>query len=260
MARAMARRFGRTAFHFDSLDTTMRRAAELAREGSPEGTIVTADRQSAGRGRLGRSWISEPGLGLYLSLVLRPDCQADAAPVLTLIAGLGVKEALEGTTGVRCDLRWPNDVLVRERKCCGILVEMEADRQRVAHVIVGIGINLNHLEFPLELGGIATSLRIETGREWRRDDLLDPLMESLESCYELHRTRGNDPILEAFQQESSFAVGRRVVVEGLPADAAGPVRGVTAGLDSRGMLLLRTADGTVAPILAGSVRADPCTM
>ncbi len=238
----------------------MRRAAELARDGSPEGTIVTADSQSAGRGRLGRNWISEPGLGLYLSLVLRPDCQADAAPVLTLIAGLGVKETLERAAGVRCDLRWPNDILVGEKKCCGILVEMETEQQRVAHVIVGIGINLNHLAFPPELTEIATSLRIETGREWSREDLLDPLMDSLESCYELHRMRGNDPILDAFHQESSFAIGRRVVVEGLPADAAGPLRGVTAGLDSRGMLLLRTADGTVAPILAGSVRADPCTM
>ncbi len=256
----MVRKLGHPAFHYSSVDTTMRRAAEHAREGCPEGTIVTADLQTAGRGRLGRSWVSEAGQGLYLSVVLRPTCRPDAAPLLALVAGLGVKDALEREAGVQCDIRWPNDILIRERKCCGILVEMDADSGRVDHVIVGIGINLNHLEFPSELADTATSLRIETGHAWATEAVLGPVLESLGACYELHRSEGVQPILGAFQQASSYAFGRRVIVEGLPQGAVGPRRGVTAGIDAKGQLLLRSDDGIVAPVQAGSVRPDPVTI
>ena len=253
-------RIGSTVLHFPRVDTTMRVAHDSARDGCGEGTIVTADLQTAGRGRLGRTWVSEPGLGLYLSVVLRPNCRPDAAPILTLVAGLAVKEALEGVADLPCDIRWPNDILIQERKCCGILVEMEANRRRVDYVVVGIGINLNHMEFPPELGDTATSLRMETGRRWSRESVLHPVLRSLEACYELHRTLGAAPILEAFQRASSYASGRRVVIEGLPPESSGPNRGVTAGLNSRGMLLLRADDGTVVPIVAGSVRPDPVTI
>ena len=147
---------------------------------------MTADEQTAGRGRLGRNWVSRAGLGLYLSLVLRPPVRPQAAPVLTLVAGLAVKEALEGLAGLRCDIRWPNDILVNERKCCGILVEMEAERQHVDHVVIGIGINLNHAGFPPDLGDSATSLHIETGKDWSREQVLDPVLRSLESLYDLY--------------------------------------------------------------------------
>lgn len=252
----MASRFGNPARHYRSVDTTMQVAADLARQGCPEGTIVTADEQTAGRGRLGRSWLSRPGLGLYLSLVLRPPVQPHAAPVLTLVAGLAVKEALEGLTGLRCDIRWPNDILVNERKCCGILVEMEAERQRVDHVIVGIGSNLNHAEFPPDLGDSATSLRIETGRDWSREEVLSPVLRSLESLYDLYLDGGSAPVLEAFQAASSYARGRRVVIDGVPEDGSVPARGVTAGLNDHGLLLLEDATGEVVPIVAGSVRPE----
>lgn len=256
----MVCKLGRPAFHYASADTTMRIAAERARDGSPEGTIVTADRQTSGRGRLGRTWVSEAGQGLYLSVVLRPDCAPDAAPLLTLVAGLGVKEALERVAGVQCDIRWPNDILIRERKCCGILVEMDADLGRINHVVVGIGINLNHLEFPEELEDTATSLRIETGRAWERETVLGPVLESLGSCYAMHQAEGAGPILAAFQQASSYAYGRRVIVEAVPQGTSGPRGGVTAGLDTKGQLLLRIDDGTVVPLRAGSVRPAPATI
>ena len=253
----MAGKLGQPAFHYRTLDTTMRVAAERARQGCPEGAVVTADQQTAGRGRLGRNWLSEPGQGLYLSIVLRPACNPGAAPLLTLAAGLGTREALERLASVSCDIRWPNDILIRERKCCGILVEMETERQTVAHVIVGIGINLNQQAFPAELETVATSLRIETGRSWSRSEVLSPLLESLESTFDLYRRQGAHPILEAFQQASSYASGRRVVIEGVPEDGSGPRRGVTAGLDSNGLLLLRDEAGGISPVLAGSVRPDP---
>ncbi len=256
----MIRRFGQPAYHYARIDTTMRVAAEKARSGCPEGTVVTADLQTAGRGRHGRAWHSEQGQGLYLSLVLRPKCSPDSAPLLTLVAGLGVKDALERMAGVQCDIRWPNDILIRERKCCGILVEMEAGKGGVDHVIVGIGVNLNHREFPAGIEENATSLRIETGRDWTRDSILGPLLDSLQSCYDLLAASGPAPIVEAFQQASSYARGRRVVIEGLPDGSTRLPRGVTAGLSPTGLLLLRGDDGTVAPVLAGSVRPDKGTM
>ena len=253
----MPLKLGRPAFHYESVDSTMRVATERARRGCPEGTIVTADLQTAGRGRRGRSWMSEAGRGLYLSVVLRPHCRPDAAPVLTLVAGLAVKDALEQVAGLQCDIRWPNDILVRERKCCGILVEMDAAQGRVGHVVVGIGINLNHSKFPADLEALATSLRMETGRRWTTGSVLMPVLESLQQFYELHEAKGGGPIIVAFQRASTYVRGRRVVVEGLPKGATGPRRGVTAGLDSRGQLLLRAEDGVVAPVRAGSVRPDP---
>ena len=256
----MASHFGQPAHHYATIDTTMLAAADLARQGCPEGTVVTADEQTAGRGRLGRNWVSQAGLGLYLSLVLRPPVRPHAAPVLTLVAGLAVKEALEGLAGLRCDIRWPNDILVNERKCCGILVEMEAERQQVDHVIVGIGINLNHAEFPPDLVDTATSLRIETGKDWSRKQVLDPVLRALEALYDLYLDGGAAPVLEAFQAASSYARGRRVVIEGVPEDGSVPVRGVTAGLNEHGLLMLEDANGEVVPIVAGSVRPDTGTI
>ena len=159
----MSRRFGKPAYHFEETDTTMREAAELARNGCPEGAIVTAARQTAGRGRLGRRWLSEPDGGLYLSLVLRPDVAPGAAPLLTLVAGLGAAEAVRAATGLDCDIRWPNDIMIRGRKCAGILVEMETREERVTHAVVGIGLNLNYREFGADLADSATSLLLETG-------------------------------------------------------------------------------------------------
>lgn len=252
--------FGEPSYHYREVSTTMRVATDLGRAGSPHGTAVTAGSQTRGRGRLQRSWHSAPGQGLYLSLVLRPTCGPDDVPVLALVAGLAVKDALQRTAGVQCDLRWPNDVLIRERKCCGILAELVSDPGDGPFVVLGIGINLNHADFPPELADTATSLRIETGREWTRDSILHPVLECAESCYDLFAARGPEPILEAFQRESSYVQGRRVVIEGLPPDVPGPTRGVTAGLSPAGQLLLREEDGRVRPVLAGSVRPDRGTM
>ena len=251
----MSRRFGQPAYHFEETDTTMREAAELARNGCPEGAIVTAARQTAGRGRLGRRWLSEPDGGLYLSLVLRPDVAPGAAPLLTLVAGLGAAEAVRAATGLDCDIRWPNDIMIRGRKCAGILVEMETREERVTHAVVGIGLNLNYREFGADLADSATSLLLETGRRHEADAVLQPLLDALRDSYEIYLQQGKEPVLEAFAKASSYVSGRRVVVTGGGGRAADR-RGVTAGLDADGMLLLRDAAGRVEPISAGSVRLD----
>lgn len=233
----------------------MREAAELARRGCPEGTVVTAARQTAGRGRLGRRWLSEPGGGLYLSLVLRPDAAPGAVPLLTLVAGLGAAEAVYALTGLDCDIRWPNDIMIRGRKCAGILVEMETQEERVAHAVVGIGLNLNYQRFGADLADSATSLLLETGLRYEAGDVLQPLLDALRDYYEIYLERGKEPILEAFVKASSYVSGRRVTVTGSGGGAADR-RGVTAGLDANGMLLLRDDAGRVEPVLAGSVRLD----
>ena len=246
---ATTNRLGDPHLHFESLDSTMRVAAERAEQGAPEGLLVTADRQTAGRGRLGRSWMSDAGLGLYLSLVLRPPVAPADSLALTLASGLGVSRGIGRICGVKCDIRWPNDVLIGERKLAGVLVEMTANHDRVRHVVVGVGVNVNHESMPGELQEIATSLRMETDCEWARDLLLAAVIEDLERYYAMFLERGTPAIVEAFTRASTYVKGKRVRIEGAGEDR----EGVTAGLDEAGMLLLEDAGG-IRPVVAGSVR------
>lgn len=221
----------RNIIWLDRCDSTMIQAARLAGEGAPHFTVVGADEQTAGQGRLGRSWHSEPGAGLYVSIILR----LPQAGLLTMALGLATSEAI----GAPCDLRWPNDVMVGRKKCAGILVTTEHGA-----FICGIGINLNHTWFPPEIAEIATSLRIETGREQSRKVILDKLLAAVERWIAVDRAT----VLETFTQRSSWVRGKRVVVEG--------VHGVTDGLDEDGFLWLRLQDGTRHRILAGGVREE----
>ncbi len=207
----------------------------------PPGTVVVAEEQTAGQGRLGRQWYSARGLGLYCSLVLAPPSQTDSPPVLTLALGLAAQEAIQRYAGISCDLRWPNDVLIGDRKCAGILVQLEGGK-----VIAGIGVNLNHRRFPPELAAVATSLRLATGREHSREDLLRHLLPAVDTYIKLVAEEGPDPILRLFSQASSYVYGRRVV--------AGALEGVTDGLDASGFLWLRTGRGRRRLIRAGNLR------
>lgn len=210
---------------YPTVDSTMRLAADL-----PLGDVVVADEQTAGQGRHGHAWYSAPAVGLYCSIVLEP------APLLTLALGLATAEAI----GVPCDLRWPNDVMIGDKKVAGILVQLVEGK-----AIAGIGINLNHTDFPPELE--ATSLKLATGRETYPDDLLDPLLAAVETYTKLPP----DDILKLFTRASSYAAGRRVTVD-LP---DGRIHGTTRGLNPDGYLIVRKDDGTDTLILAGGVRA-----
>jgi len=239
-----------TREHFASVDTTMRLAHERAEVGAAEGHLISADEQTSGRGRLGREWVSRPGDGLYFSLLLRPPVSPARALTLTLACGLGVARGVGRTCGVKCDLRWPNDVMIGEKKLAGILVESAAEEAKLKHVVVGVGLNINQEEMPPDLTEIGTSLRIETGCEWARDLVLQSVLEELDRYYRLFLERGAPAVIEAFARASSYAKGKAVRIEG-----AGPeIEGTTAGLNAEGMLLLRTADGEISPVVAGSVR------
>jgi BirA family transcriptional regulator, biotin operon repressor / biotin---[acetyl-CoA-carboxylase] ligase len=231
-----------------SIGSTMTEASRLAAAGCESGSIVGADEQTSGQGRYGRLWHSEPGAGLYVSIVLRNPFPPDVLPVVTLALGLAASEAILKACDVPTDLRWPNDVLIQSKKCAGILTQLEGSA-----IIAGIGINVNHAIFPEELRGIATSLRIASGRAHSRERLLVELISSVTSFCWLLEKEGREPILAMFSRASSFVFGRRVYVD--QGDAM--LRGTTAGLNPSGFLMLRGDDGKQSVIIAGGVR--PCS-
>jgi BirA family biotin operon repressor/biotin-[acetyl-CoA-carboxylase] ligase len=228
---AAGRHAPRAVDYYITIGSTMQAAV-----GRASGTVIIAEEQTAGQGRHGHSWHSEWGTGIYFSMVLKP------APLLTLALGLATAETITSITGLACDLRWPNDVMIGGKKAAGILVQLVE-----GNAIGGIGINVNHTSFPPELAQEAASLRLEAGCDFDRMDILLALIPAIESFAD----RDSETILRLFTQASSYAVGRRVRVE----QADGIILGITTGLDPSGYLKIRTDDGTDTLILAGGVRA-----
>ena len=244
--------FASRIHHYFRIGSTNAAAMEAAAAGEPEGSVFFAEQQTAGRGRGGNSWESAPSDGIYWSVVLRPQLAPADALLLSLIAGIAVGEAVEQTTGLHPDLRWPNDVLLEGRKFCGILTEMNAEATRVRYVVVGIGINVNQASFPAELEPIATSMRLAAGHEWSRVQVAAALLKSLDTWYRRLSGGGleaRSAIFQRFEERSSFARDRFVHV-----DEDGGYEGVTEGLDSRGFLQVRTERG-LRTVLSGGVRA-----
>jgi BirA family biotin operon repressor/biotin-[acetyl-CoA-carboxylase] ligase len=244
--------FAHRLHHFFRVGSTNIAAMRAAAQGEPEGAVFLAEEQTAGRGRGGHSWESQASTGIYCSVVLRPPLAPADALLLSLAAGLAVSTAVETVTTIRPDLRWPNDVMLGDRKFCGILTELNAEVTRVRYAVVGIGINVNQETFPAELQAIATSLRQETGREWSRVELTAALLKSLDREYRAlldQAVQGRELILKRFEERSSFARRREVHV-----DEDGGYDGITEGLDERGFLLVRTDRG-LRTVLSGGVRA-----
>jgi len=218
--------------------------------GTPEGLVVLADRQTAGRGRRGRSWASAAGVGLYTSILLRPDLLPDRVPLLTLVAGLGVAEAIEEVTGFAARLKWPNDVLMDGRKVAGILAETAFTDTRISHVVVGIGINVNHgrQDLPEALFPEATSLYLATGRLTSRGQLAAAVYNSLERWYGLFCRKRFDEILASGRARSA-SLGHAVEILA----EEGTWQGVAMDLDSDGALLVRAEDGGLRRVIASDV-------
>lgn len=237
--------------HYYKIGSTNSEAMNAASEGTPKGSVFLAEEQLAGRGRGAHSWYSARSAGIYCSVILRPEIPPSDALVLSLAAGLAVRSAVSEVTQLSADLKWPNDLLLGGKKFCGILTEMNSEATRVRHLVVGVGINVNQTKLPVELREIATSLRIETGTEWSRVELCAALLKSLDREYRALLTDGSaarSSVLKRFEQNSSSVRGRKVRVED-----DGGLEGVTEGLDARGFLQVRTADG-VRTVLSGTVR------
>jgi BirA family biotin operon repressor/biotin-[acetyl-CoA-carboxylase] ligase len=249
--------FGKRIHHFFKVDSTNDVALRLGYDGEPHGSMVVAEEQTAGRGRAGRAWHSEKTSGIYVSVLLRPLITPVEAPLLTLMAGLAARDAVHEQTGLSADIRWPNDLLLHGRKFCGVLTEMHAEPGRVKHVVLGIGMNVNHAKFPADLAEIATSLRVEAGRALSRLELLIKLLRSLDRHYNQFLARGGQPLIEKFEAVSSFAHGKRVRVTG----AGMSFTGYTAGLDASGALRVVRDDGRSGPrgelVISGDITEAP---
>ncbi len=230
----------------ESVGTTMYEAASLAAAGAPSGTVIGADEQTTGHGRFGRRWHSEPGTGLYFSVILRLPLAPADTPLVTLALGLAAREAILDATGLVTDLRWPNDLLIADRKCAGILTQMEGGA-----IVAGIGINVNQREFPAEIAAIATSLRLASGRPHSREQLLIRLLPAIDEWCGLLAREGREPILRVFADASSYVAGRRVTVEISEGET---LLGTTSGLTPAGFLIVRDDRGKEHTIVAGGVR------
>lgn len=235
--------------HIPETASTNTLAMQAATAGVAEGTVIFADQQTAGRGRNGHNWHSEPGTAILASVVLRPKILPAQSLWLSLMAGVAVHDAILRTCGLVCDLRWPNDLLIERKKICGILTEISADAEQLRFAVIGIGINVNQPSFPPEIEGQATSLQMETGKQWSRTELLIALLKSLESEYRGTLTAGEDSLLRKVESISTYVRGKRVHV-----DEGGGYDGITEGLDPRGFLRVRTAE-TMRTVLSGGVRA-----
>ena len=241
--------FGKRIHHFFKTDSTNRVALELGHAGEPEGTVVLAEEQTAGRGRAGRAWVSERAVGIYMTLLLRPRLAPVQAPLLTMMAGLSVHAAVESVTGLNVDLKWPNDLLIGGKKAGGILTEMHAEPSQVRFVIVGIGLNVNQEKFSGELANIATSLRMESGKRQSRMELLVRLLREFESDYNRFLREGVSGVVERFETISSYARGKRVRVS----NGSESYVGTTAGLGPEGLLQVEREDGRLMTVIAGDV-------
>ncbi len=244
MALRAARLVGCRVHSLGEVESTQSELARLASEGAPEGTVVTAQHQRAGRGRRGHHWWDEPGASLLFSVLLRPTGPPSRVPQLSLVGGLAMAEALEGVAGLATRIRWPNDVLVDGRKICGILPEAASDTAgRLRHVLLGIGINLNQRDFPEDIRERATSLRLLTGRVHAADVLLPIVMEALDRRYAEWRAGGFAALREAWRQRATLA--------GQPVRLADGREATAVDVEDDGALLVRTDAGRLMRVVSG---------
>ncbi|MGH9864047.1 MAG: biotin--[acetyl-CoA-carboxylase] ligase, partial [Candidatus Acidiferrales bacterium] len=241
--------FAKHIFHFFKVDSTNTVAMRLGDEGEAHGTVVVAEEQTSGRGRAGHSWHSEKAAGIYISILVRPQISPMFAPALTLVAGLAAYDAITEESNVLSDIRWPNDVLLKGKKVCGILTEMQAEPDRMHFAVIGIGINVNQPKMPTDLANIATSMRMETGRVHSRLELLARLLRHLDRYYNQFIAEGAAPILRRFAEVSSYFEGKRVSIS----TSTESFVGTTAGLEPMGILRVKRDDGRIESVISGTV-------
>ena len=237
-----------TFIYMEEIDSTNLEAGRLADE-IFHGTVLVAERQTAGRGRRGRSWLSESEENLYFSLLLKPTFAPEQASMLTLLMAQAVAEAIDEVCGCDCRIKWPNDIVLNGKKVCGILTEMKPGANGIQHVIVGVGVNVNQTAFVGEGLLYAGSLRGELGIEVNRDKLLDGILEHFNGLYEAFCQSGSlKPMQEAYEAKLAN-LGKEVKV----LDPKGEYQGIALGINDKGELLVQKADGTVEEVYAGEV-------
>ncbi len=242
-------RFGQQIRYRQQVDSTQLLAHEWAREGVEEGALVITEEQVQGRGRLGRTWVSPPRSGIWMSLILQPSIPLIQAPQLTLLTSVALTRALRKATDLEIQIKWPNDLLIQGKKICGILTETRGEQDQVQYVVVGMGINVNVTEssWPEDVKKTATSLAIEGKRTYPRAQLIAEILKELEGLYDAYLIHGFDPI-RILWEEYAGMLGRQIRT--LTPD--GPVEGTAVGLDSSGALLIQRG-GQVSPVFSAEI-------
>ena len=245
---------GRKLYYYDVTGSTNNDAKRLAEEGNPHGTVVVADIQNAGKGRRGRAWQTLSGTALSFTLLLRPEFAADKASMITLVMALSVAEAVEQMTDTSATIKWPNDIVVNKKKICGMLTEMTMtpEMDEIQYIVVGVGINVNNgspEEFQEEIRGTATSLKMETGRQLGRAELLERVLVRFEDNYEIFLETLDLSKLQAAYQCHLQGVGTEVRV----LDPAGEYTGISQGINEQGELIVVKENGEKVQVYAGEV-------
>ncbi|WP_268235137.1 biotin--[acetyl-CoA-carboxylase] ligase [Priestia taiwanensis] len=244
---------GRYVQYEESVDSTQKIAAQIAYEQAPEGTVVIAEEQRIGRGRMNRSWYSQKGKAVTMSLILRPKMPPQQAPQLTLLTAVSIVLALRDVTHVQADIKWPNDILMNGKKVVGILTELQAEADQINSVIIGMGINVNSVEedFPEQVKDIATSLRIESGEKINRATLIQRIFFHMEKLYKQYLEHGFKPI-KLLWESFALSVGKEITARTLSSTLKGKVLGIT----DEGVLQLEDNYGNVHLVYSADIEVN----
>jgi BirA family biotin operon repressor/biotin-[acetyl-CoA-carboxylase] ligase len=243
-------RIGRTVYAHDTVPSTQLLAHEAAGKGAPEGTIVIAEQQTGGKGRLGRSWHSPKGTGIWMSLIIRPAIPLPKTPQITLLTAVTAAKTIQQEADVPVLIKWPNDIFIGDKKVCGILTELNAEADRVNYLVIGIGINVNSVasDFPAELLPVATSLRIASGKPLKRARLIQTFCRLFEEEYDHYLAHGFDRVKREWE-ENSYSIGKWVTVRTLHST----LEGRALGLDAEGVLIVEDANGNRHKVYSADV-------
>ena len=237
---------GKKVYYFESVPTTMNVAMQLGSEGAPEGALVLAETQTKGKGRLGRTWISPKYKGIYLSLILRPKISPERAPILTLLSAVSICKAIKEVTSLDTQIKWPNDILIHNKKLGGILTELSAEMDEINFVVIGIGLNVNNEK--KNLLSIATSLKEQKNENVSRINLLQEILRKIEENYLIFQEKGAHPIIEKWRDYNT-TLGKRVKVYCQNEH----IEGEAIDIDIDGGLLVRRDSGLIKKVLSGDV-------
>lgn len=235
--------------YYKQLDSTNAEIARLAVQGAEHGTVVVAESQTAGRGRKGRSWESPAGENIYMSILLRPDCGPNKAPMLTLVMAYSVAQVIEEFEFAEVQIKWPNDLVLSGKKICGILTEMQLKGSEIDYVVVGVGINVNTRKFPVELEDKATSLFLESGSKFERETIVEKIVDKFEHAYRQFCNAQDLSFLQETYNSMLVNAGKEVRV----LEPGNEYTAYAQGINSKGELMVRMLNGEEKAIYAGEV-------
>lgn len=235
--------------YYKQLDSTNTEIARLAMQGTEHGAVVVAEEQTAGKGRRGRSWESPAGENIYMSILLRPNCKPEKAPMLTLVMAYSVAQVIRELGFSEVQIKWPNDLVLSGRKICGILTEMQLKDSEIDYVVVGVGINVNTRKFPAELEDKATSLFLQSGREFARESIVEHVVEKFEHAYQQFMEVEDLSFLQDTYNSMLVNAGKEVRV----LEPGNEYIAYSQGINSGGELIVRTPNGEEKAIYAGEV-------